>query len=1300
MALRYVTKIFSLILVVKATLAFSQVPNNQDCLNAIPICNSSYTNLNIITGTGNIGNEINALNSCLLTGERNDIWYIVNISTSGNLSFTINPVNPLHNYDWAVYDLTNSGCTSIFTDPSLEIACNYNNSPGNTGPNGQPGAQNGPVLPVAAGQILLINVSAFSTLQQSGYTIDFSASTASVTDNNAPQISSINASNCGTSNLTVNFSEWVLCNSVQLSDFTITGPGGPYTLNTLNSSICTQGATASKSFNIGFTPSIITPGTYFLNLVSPVTDQCGNSSSGTSSLPFQISGINISFTVTDVTCFGGNNGSASANVTGPAGPYIYQWSNGSSSQTASWLTAGTYTVTVTSPGGCSGQGSVTVNQPSTALTASATVTAATGCAPDGSATVTVSNGQAPITYNWWPSGGNSATANNLTAGGYMVTITDANQCVLNYFLTVPSSGGPTASISNFNNVSCNGGNDGSATVSVSGVPGPFTYQWSPSGGAAATASNLTAGNYSVVVTISASCTVTASVVITEPPTPLNVFYTSSNTTCGISNGSININVNGSVPPYNYTWSPSVSSGPNASGLPSGTYTVTVTDANGCTEANNIVIAPSSQPSLSTTALNNVTCFGLNNGSVNVTVNGGQNPMTYLWSNGQTSANIQNLSAGTYTVTVTDFNGCTDNHTIQILQPSELILSTVSSQNVNCFGESTGSATMNATGGTSPFSWQWAGSTSISAIASNLSAGTYFVTVTDQNGCSNVGTVSITQPQAALSVQGTVIHTSCGNDDGSISALIIGGTSPYSYSWNTGATTQSLINLSAGTYSLSVTDNNGCTKIETFDIVASDGPQLSVNTVSNVSCAGGNDGNISVNVNGGSAPYQWSWSGSVSVTSIASGLTAGTYTVTVSDISGCTNVLNVNISQPDPLAVTMSAPVNICQGGTATFTASVTGGTPPYLFSWSSGATVSSITVSPVTSAIYTLTITDRNGCSASSPVIVNVAPPLGLVASFPDSVCTGSDITINLNATGGDGNYTYLWNGLPGNQNQLVTVVSDTSLNVIINDGCGSPPVSAVISIVAVGAPVVNFTIPEQKGCMPLLATFSIPGGPVMNYTYTWTTHWYKNAGKYTVTVTVSDPSANSCETVIAFPDIVEVFSLPEPDFVFEPEKPTLFHPEVQFFDKSKEAINWEWHFGDGKPYSFLQSPLHIYGDTGTYRVKLIIESPNGCRDSAIKFVEVRDDLQIYIPNAFTPNENGTNDEFTVQGVGYASYEISIFNRWGNMVHHSRNGEKPWDGKDMNSGKELPQGLYIYRVTITDHLGNISEKFSHVTLIR
>src|ERR1044071_2979515 len=318
----------------------AQVPTNQDCLDAIPICQNVYSTTVSYSGEGNYPNEINSGTSCLGSGELNDVWYTFTVQQSGNLNFLITPNNSADDYDWAVYNLTNNNCSDIYTNPSIEVSCNFSGTPGTTGPNGgssntsqnAAGTPYNAVIPVTVGQTYVVNVSNFSSTQN-GYTIDFSASTAVIFDQIPPQILSVNNPGCGGNTLTVTFSENILCNTVQPSDFTFTGPGGPYTVTNITSAACAAGALYDNVYTFTISPSITSAGTYSANLVGPVTDLCGNVCIYPASLPFNVGSFSYTNTSTPASC-ASNNGTATVNVNG-TGPFTYTWSpNVSSTNTA------------------------------------------------------------------------------------------------------------------------------------------------------------------------------------------------------------------------------------------------------------------------------------------------------------------------------------------------------------------------------------------------------------------------------------------------------------------------------------------------------------------------------------------------------------------------------------------------------------------------------------------------------------------------------------------------------------------------------------------------------------------------------------------------------------------------------------------------------------------------------------------------------------------------------------------------------------------------------------------------------
>ncbi len=498
--------ILALILILAGSLK-AQVPTNQDCLDAIPICQNVYSTTISYSGEGSYPNEINSGSSCLGSGELNDVWYTFTVQQSGNLNFLITPNNSSDDYDWAVYNLTNNNCSDIYTNPSIEVSCNFSGTSGTTGPNGgsalnsqnAAGTPYNQVIPVTVGQTYVINVSNFSSTQN-GYTIDFSASTAVIFDQIPPQILTVNNPGCGGNTLTVTFSENILCNTVQLSDFSFSGPGGPYTVTNIFSAACAAGAQYDNTFTFTISPSITGAGTYSADLVGPVTDLCGNICIYPASLPFVVGSFSFTTASTPATCVA-SNGTASVNVTG-AGPFTYVWSpNVSTTNSATGLAAGIYTVTITDQSnGCTSTDTIQVN-------ANVNLTVQTSgddtICPGQTATLNanVIGGNNPITYTWSNALPNqsSVQVTPATTTTYTLNITDAQGCSagpLLYTITVASPVGLT--LAGTSPICIGGGT--TLTANVTGGYGNMTYQWMPG--------NLTTSSINVTPALTTTYTVT------------------------------------------------------------------------------------------------------------------------------------------------------------------------------------------------------------------------------------------------------------------------------------------------------------------------------------------------------------------------------------------------------------------------------------------------------------------------------------------------------------------------------------------------------------------------------------------------------------------------------------------------------------------------------------------------------------------------------------------------------------------------------------------------------------------------
>lgn len=349
--------LFCLAFVFVFTQAQAQAPE-QDCVNAIPVCQGGYSQQNSYSGSGNLPNEIDPNLSCLGGGELNSVWYTMTIQSDGLLNFSITPNDPADDYDWAVFNLTNATCADIFTNAALEVSCNFSGNTGNggiTGPNGQTtgsgSSQNEDPIEVFAGETYMVNVSNFSSTQ-SGYSIDMQSSTAAVYDDVAPGIAGIEGEvECGDDEITFNFIENVLCSEVDLSDFKLAGPGGPYTILSLTGASCIAGNDYEKTYTITFTPAISSGGNYYLILVGAIEDLCSNAADVPDSTKFTIVAIDLEADVIPDTC---NLGVGEATIVTPqgTGPYNYTWNPGvSNNASASSLSEGTYTVTVSAQGG-------------------------------------------------------------------------------------------------------------------------------------------------------------------------------------------------------------------------------------------------------------------------------------------------------------------------------------------------------------------------------------------------------------------------------------------------------------------------------------------------------------------------------------------------------------------------------------------------------------------------------------------------------------------------------------------------------------------------------------------------------------------------------------------------------------------------------------------------------------------------------------------------------------------------------------------------------------------------------------
>jgi len=934
-----------------------------------------------------------------------------------------------------------------------------------------------------------------------------------------------------------------------------------------------------------------------------------------------------------------SDGQAEVSVSGGTEPYTYQWDSRETEATAERLNDGTHQVTVTDANGCTAVASVTVTEDILPLTTSVEITNPVRCPGDitGALTIQPQGGKSPYTYRWNSPALSGREVTGLPPGNYSVTVVDAagQETTAQASLTEPS---PILVQAVPSQPASTGNVDGQATVQASGGSAPYTYAWE-NGQTTEVATGLAPGEYQVTVTDANGCTETGTVAISENILPLtaSVTQTAQLTCAGQANAGARVTAQGGKGPFTYNWS-SGANGSVVSDLAAGDYTVTVTDTEGTAQTASLTITEPEALITRTRVVAPASTEG-SDGQATVEVSGGTAPYTYAWDNGQTLADASGLTPGMHQVTVTDANECTTQAEVTIpenILPLSVDLTRTS--DITCAGEQTGAVSVDITGGKGPFTYTW-GDGGTGAALSNLAAGEYSVTVTDNEGTQQSARVRIEEPEALVLNASVIQPASTDSRDGQARVRVTGGTPPYTYNWDSGEDESTATRFAPGSHTVTVTDANGCAATAEVTITENILPLVvQAEQQATITCAGAATAGASAQVEGGKAPFTYVWNTGATSESL-SGLTAGTYSVTVTDAEGTEQSARLQVEEPDALVLNAVAvePAST-DGSDGQARVRVTGGAPPYTYSWDSGE--DEATATRLAPGTHKVTVTDVNNCSATAEVTIteNILPLVVQAEQGATITCAGAATAgASAQVEGGKAPFTYVWN--TGATSEALSELTAGTYSVTVTDAEGTEQ-SARLQIEEPDALVLDATTlePASTDGTDGQARVRVTGGATP-YSYQWdnaeTAATATNLAPGTHTVTVTD--ANGCTATAEVSITENILPLELTLEIYEP---------ISCYGAQDGALSTKVQGGKA-PYSydwgeatFTDGPTGL--SPGTYT--LTVSDATGQSASSTISLTQPDSLTITL-RAITPSTGGAEADGKAEVVivgGTPEYQI----RW------------------------------------------------------
>lgn len=961
--------------------------------------------------------------------------------------------------------------------------------------------------------------------------------------------------------------------------------------------------------------------------------------------------ITFATNLVDLTCHNDNSGAIQIVATGGTGAYQYSNDGGATFQALNsfgGLSAGSYHLFVEDANGCQVDSTVTISEPDTVQATYATANTLCFGSCDGKIGITATGGVPPYLYS--ADNGVTMTANdtifNLCAGSYTAYVVDDHGCAITSTQVITE---PTQVVVTADSVpsTCSTAN-GEITITATG--GTPTYTYSIDGGTTYSPTNnftgLTATNYNLSVQDANGCTTTGAIVVTDMPSPEIDFLNGTDPLCfGDANGVVEVTASGGTGTLQYSVDGGAYQTSNIlTGLSAGAHTVTIQDANGCTDTQSITLNEPADLAITST-VTDLLCYQNSTGKIQVSATGGTPTYQYSFDNGATfgSSPINNfIAAGTYNIVVEDANGCTVNGTATVNEPTELVFDDITVTDALCKSSTDGQVATTVSGGTAPYSYSWNDpSNQTTATALNLGAGNYTVIVSDDNGCLIDSTVTVNEPDSVEITNIAITNVTCNGDaDGQ---LVISSPTGTQFSIDGGATFQAsntFTGLAANTYNIQVQDANGCIVNRTANIWQADPVTLSISNDTTVCYAY----NMKVygTTNGGIQPYTYQWTNGTSTTDTLDVIATQTetYSLQIFDQNGCpSSIESVTISVLPQVTITVLQDTTICPGGTATLTAIGADGLPVYKYGWDTGDSTATINVSPLTTTTYTATVIDQCGQQDAASVTVDI-------------------------------------HTLP-----MPTLQADDST------GCAPQTVNFT-----------NTTDPSSLGgnCVWTIGGQTFTGCSGTSFTFT-------DPGCYDVTLQVTSP--DGCVNDTTYQNYVCIDDYPVADFSYMPDEPTILNNQIEFSNGSVGADTYAWNFSGGIT-STDENPSILFNDVeegDDIKVCLKASSALGCSDTICKDIVFKSEFNMYVPNTFTPDDDQYNPVFLPifpTGVVIDKYHLTIFNRWGEILFESYNYQVGWNG--TYGGKIVEDGVYIWKISVKEEGNNkkTREYVGHVTLLK